>query len=231
MLIDGIHVYESIPDCMHRHVTHISEDVQRKLHEMEDFARNHHVPIIRGGAERAYMDILLTARPRHVLEIGAAIGYSGILAMLCGAESLTSIEINPDKADMARSNWDSTPYAEHMRIICGDACDILPNLCGKFDFVFMDAAKGQYPFVFDMIRPLIEHDTVVCADNVLFRGYVIDGRHCPHRMRTIQHRLQKFLGMVSEPEWHTAVFRSGHGISVSARKGTQMADCIENIGD
>ena len=203
------------------------------LEQIEKEALDTGVPIIRKEMQSFLKVLLRMKRPLHLLEVGTAVGFSAILMSEYVPEEckITTIENYEKRIPIARENFKRAGKEDQITLIEGDAFEVLKTLQGPYDFIFMDAAKGQYPFVFDMIRPLIEHDTVVCADNVLFRGYVIDGRHCPHRMRTIQHRLQKFLGMVSEPEWHTAVFRSGDGISVSARKGTQVADCIENIGD
>ena len=101
----------------------------------------------------------------------------------------------------------------------GDAGENLLQLQGKFDLVFIDAAKGQYPDYFRKVHPLLADDAVIIADNVLFRGYVRGGVEAPRRFRTIVKRLREYIDLLeNSQEFQTEIFENGDGLAVSWRK-------------
>lgn len=190
------------------------------LREMEDYAQENHVPIINEGARDAFCRIICEERPHRVLELGTAIGYSALLMAGMGAEDIevVSLELNEARAAKAKEFIRRSPYRDRIHVLYGDAAELLGSLHGPFDFVFMDAAKGQYPRYFRQILPLLEKRAVVLADNVLFRGYVLSKEKPPRRFKTITKRLREYIGLVQNtPGFTTEILPEGDGLAVSRR--------------
>lgn len=191
------------------------------LREMEGYAALHHVPIINEQGRKAFLQVVREAKPRRVLEIGTAIGYSSLLMAMNGAEDIeiTTLELSDERIKTAQGYIDRSAYAGRIRIMGGDAGEILASqLTGqKFDFVFIDAAKGQYVDYFHKIQPLLTDKAVILADNVLFRGYVQGGVPVPRRFKTIVKRLREYIGLVNTPPYVTEILENGDGLAVTRR--------------
>lgn len=189
--------------------------------EMEIYAEENHVPIIRAAARDVFLQVVKEAAPRRILEIGTAIGYSALLMAdaLPELESITTLELSEDRAALAQGYIDRSPYREKIDILTGDAGKMLNSLEEKYDLVFIDAAKGQYPDYWRKIQPLLADRATVLADNVLFRGYVLGTEPVPRRFRTIAKRLQEYLVLVEETTgFSTEILPDGDGLAVSRRR-------------
>ena len=120
---------------------------------------------------------------------------------------------------VADEYWCKSPYREHIEIIKGDAGEVLCSLKPPeegFDFVFIDAAKGQYLDYFQKIQPFLSSKAVIVADNVLFRGYVLGDEKPPRRYKTIVKRLRAYLDLVKHtPGFRTKILENGDGLSVT----------------
>ena len=194
--------------------------IEDLLREMEEYASLHQVPIINARGRKVFREILQKVRPHRILEIGTAIGYSALLAISDGAADaiVTTLELDEERAALAAAYIVRSPYAARIDIRVGDAGRLLTELRGPFDFVFMDAAKGQYPDYWRKLQPLLSSDAVVVADNVLFRGYVRSTEKPPRRYKTIVRRLQEYLALVqAAPGFVTRVYEYGDGLAVSWR--------------
>ena len=189
--------------------------------EMEIYAEENHVPIIRAAARDVFLQAVKEAAPRRILEIGTAIGYSSLLMAdaLPELESITTLELSEDRAALAQDYIERSPYREKIDILTGDAGKMLNSLEEKYDLVFIDAAKGQYPDYWRKIQPLLADRATVLADNVLFRGYVFGTEPVPRRFRTIAKRLQEYLVLVEETTgFSTEILPDGDGLAVSRRR-------------
>lgn len=188
------------------------------LREMEDYAETHHVPIIKKAAAEVLLREAEAKRPHHILEVGTAIGYSALCMAQYLAEGgrITTIELSEERADTAEGYIARSPYRDKITLLRGDAADILPTLGGTYDFVFIDAAKGQYERYLDAIEERLADGAIVTADNVLFRGYVLDENAVvPRRFRTITNRLRHFLAHLrSSEKYEIAIYPDGDGIAV-----------------
>ncbi|ORT98955.1 O-methyltransferase family protein [Anaerovibrio sp. JC8] len=188
--------------------------------EMEEYGRANHVPIINEKGMPVLLEVVRDRRPHRVLEIGTAIGYSGLLIANNAADDveIDTLELSEERAAVARAYIDRSMYKDRIKIHVGDAGENILKLTGKYDFVFIDAAKGQYPDYFRKIYPLLTEDAMVLADNVLFRGYVRGDVECPRRFRTIVKRLREYIALVSENnEFETVIREDGDGLAVSRR--------------
>ncbi len=195
-------------------------DMKQLLSEMETYAAAEHVPIINSRGREVLVEAVRDCRPHRVLEIGTAIGYSALLiAMHAAADvEITSLELNEERARLAQAYWARSVYVERIHLLPGDAGQSLLSLKGKFDFVFIDAAKGQYVDYLHKVLPLLTEHAVIAADNVLFRGYVMSSEPAPRRYRTIVRRLREYIERVSHtPGLETRIYENGDGLAITRR--------------
>ena len=195
------------------------------LREMEGYAALHHVPIINERGRQAFLQVVQEAKPHRVLEIGTAIGYSSLLMAQHGAADIeiTTLELSDERIKTAQGYIDRSAYAGRIHIMGGDAAENLLKLQltgQEFDFVFIDAAKGQYVDYFHKIQPMLADKAVILADNVLFRGYVKGGVPTPRRFKTIVKRLREYIELVSQPPYVTEILENGDGLAVTRRLDT-----------
>ena len=192
---------------------------------MEGYAALHHVPIINERGRQAFLQVVQEAKPHRVLEIGTAIGYSSLLMAQNGAADIdiTTLELSDERIKTAQGYIDRSAYADRIHIMGGDAAENLLKLQltgQKFDFVFIDAAKGQYVDYFHKIQPMLADKAVILADNVLFRGYVKGDVPTPRRFKTIVKRLREYIELVSQPPYVTEILENGDGLAVTRRLDT-----------
>ncbi|MGL4946002.1 MAG: O-methyltransferase, partial [Fusobacteriaceae bacterium] len=182
---------------------YIKSKIQEKnqlILEMEKYAEEHNVPII-SKEVAAYLQFIIRERkPKHVLEVGTAIGYSGIVM---GMEmdrdaTITTIEIDPVRMEIAKENFlKSKLKMEDIHLILGDAGEVIPKLNEEtYDFVFIDAAKGQYKKFFDDSYARLEEGGMVFIDNIMFRGYLY--KEYPSKFKTIVRKLDEFITYLYE---------------------------------
>ncbi len=188
------------------------------LKEMEKYAEENHVPIITRDIAGLLKVLIKTAGVKNILEVGTAIGYSAVHMGISAGEDffITTIERNDESAAKATEFIKKAGMESRIRIITGEAEEILKNVPGTFDMIFVDAAKGQYmEFMKDSIDKLRIGGLFVC-DNVLFRGMVAERSLLIRRKITIVKRLKKFLSFISSCEsLQTTIIPMGDGISIS----------------
>lgn len=198
------------------------EDFTALLAEMKEYGEKKHVPIININALEILLSAVEAKKPHRVLEIGTAIGYSALHIASKAADNveIITLELSEERAAEAQSFIDRSCYKNNIHIVAGDAGENIFKQTGSFDFVFIDAAKGQYVDYFHKVYPLLTEDAVVAADNVLFRGYVRDGVPVPRRFKTIVKRLREYIELVSSNgEFTTRIYENGDGLAVSQRMG------------
>ena len=198
----------------------MTSEQERVLRDMERYAAAHHVPIIGENAREAFLGVVREVRPHRVLEIGTAIGYSTLLIALNSADDvqITSLEFNEERHRLAQSYIERAGMSNHVNLLLGDAGELLMRLDGTYDFVFIDAAKGQYVDYLQKVMPLLASNGVIAADNVLFRGYVRSDEKPPRRFKTIVKRLRMYLELVTKPPFQTEILENGDGLAVTRRK-------------
>lgn len=198
------------------------DTLQKILITMQDYAHAHNVPIISQEGGRLLQAVTTAAKPVSILEIGTAIGYSTLLlaASMPPNGKITTIEQDETRIELARSFLTQAGKFDQVTIIAGDASEVLPTLTGNFDLVFIDAAKGQYLDYLHKIMDKLSPKAVIVADNVLFRGWVLDDSNAPRRYRTIIKRLKAYLDFVTKNnQFKTVVHPIGDGMAVSYYQG------------
>ena len=192
------------------------------LREMETYAEKNNVPILNANGRRFYAQFIREAQPHRILELGTAIGYSALLALSLAPEDCTvdTVELDPARYGIARENFARTPLGARVTQHLGDAGDVAGHLAQEgqsFDFIFLDAAKAQYPDYFRKVTPMLAAGGTLVADNVLFRGYVLHPVLMPRRFETIVSRLQEYLQLANTPPYQTEIFPRGDGLARTRR--------------
>lgn len=172
-----------------------------ELNSIKHNAKNYGIPIIRSESHKVLEQIVSEKQPKRILEIGTAVGYSGILMLKTATKAtLTTIEHNKDFAASARQNFKHEKVSKRAKIIIGDCMvEVAKMLASKsydnhFDFIFLDGPKAQYELILDNLVMLLAPGGTIVADNVLFRGYVTGAENAPtKRYKTIIKRLNNFI--------------------------------------
>ena len=205
-----LHSLEQEPDALLKKLRLEAEDSQ--------------VPIVRIETESLIKTLLKLTKPRRILEIGTAIGYSTIsMAYTVPDARIVTIENYPRRILKARANIRRAGIENRIELIEGDAGEVLRELASSaegregFDFIFLDAAKGQYLIWLPLIKKLMHRDSVLLADNVLQEGTVTESRFAvARRERTTHERMREFLYTIKHDEsLESAVLDVGDGVSLS----------------
>lgn len=162
--------------------------------EIEDFAKENRVPIIRPLSRKILLDEIKSLNPAQILEIGTAIGFSGCLILQATQDSiLTTIELNENSYNIAKENFYRFGFASRVNQILGDATEVVKTLKTKFDFIFLDGPKSQYVKQLPYLISLLNTGGMLIADNVLFMGQVLSDVYPKHKHRTMIFNLRKFI--------------------------------------
>lgn len=192
------------------------------LDEIEKEALDTYVPIIRKEMQNFLKMFLSVTKPKRILEVGTAVGFSAILMAEYNPADchITTIENYEKRIPIAKENFKRAGKENQITLIEGDATEVLKELTEPYDFIFMDAAKGQYiHFMPDILRLLKSGGTLI-SDNVLQDGDIIESRYIvTRRNRTIHKRMRDYLyELTHHEELVTAVLPIGDGITVSSKK-------------
>ena len=192
------------------------------LDTIEKEAIETYVPIIRKEMQTFLKLLLAMKKPARILEVGTAVGFSAILMAEYDPvkAQITTIENYEKRIPIARENFRRAGKESQITLIAGDAAEVLKTLDEPYDFIFMDAAKGQYIHFLPEILRLLKKDGVLVSDNVLQDGDIIESRFIVNRRnRTIHKRMRDYLYELTHREdLVTAVLPIGDGITVSTKK-------------
>lgn len=192
------------------------ENLRKKSALEESYA-----PIVQKSTEQLIITLLKILKPRRVLEIGTAVGYSAILMAdnLPKDSAIVTVERYKKHADIAVDNVFEAGYEKKIRVVEGEAAEVLHWLDEGFDFVFLDAAKGQYiEFLPDIMR-ILNKGGVLLSDNILYHGMIEDEDKVERRKITIVKRLHMYLEeIMNNPELTTSIIPIGDGVALSVKK-------------
>lgn len=193
------------------------------LQELREFAENRKVPIILKDTEGLILSLLRIKKPKRLLEIGAAIGYSACcFADGCGC-SVTTVEADEEAYEAACTNIESLGFSELVEVIHGDARNVLENMASVndeqqlYDVVFIDAAKSHYKAFWDLALPLCSQDALIICDNVLMKGMTASDEYDPNRKyKTSIRKMREFIKYITNLDYaETCILPVGDGVSVS----------------
>lgn len=208
-------------EYIEEYILSILPENEEYLKELELYASENHVPIIDKEVAQFLKVLLKIDKPKNILEIGTAIGYSSLIMASSTAKNckIKTIERRLDMIELAEKNINNTDYKDKIKILHGEADEILLNLDEKFDFIFLDAAKGHYLDFFNNCTNLLESKGVIVSDNVLFRGMVASDELVIRRKKTIVKRLREYLEYISRLEgYETSIIPIGDGVALTYKE-------------
>ena len=191
------------------------------LDELEKQALADDVPIIRKDTQSLLRFLLTLEKPLNILEVGCAVGFSALLMARYSedATKITTIEKFEKRISVAKRNFEKYDDKKKITLLEGDAAEILAELDGQYDFIFMDAAKGQYINFLPDCKRLLRKGGLLISDNVLQDGDVMESRFAvTRRNRTIHERMREYLFAIKhDPELESVILTVGDGMAISCK--------------
>lgn len=193
---------------------------KKELEIIKQEALEEHIPIIMDDTLEVIEKELKNNPPKRILEIGTAVGYSAMCfsEFLAEGGKIDTIERDEERIEQAKINIKNVGVEDKINIYEGDAVEILPTISEKYDMVFIDAAKGKYPFFLKEALRMINENGIIFADNILYKGYVMSDYN-KHKQRTAVRNLREYIKEVSEnPNLETEILEVGDGLAISKIK-------------
>ena len=191
-----------------------------KLKQIKKKALEEHIPIIMDDTLFEIEKRMEKEPPKKILEIGTAVGYSAICFSKFLAENgkIDTIERDEERVKEAKQNIKEMNLDDKINIYVGDAVEILPNLDDKYDMIFIDAAKGKYPFFLAEALRMLAINGTIFADNILYKGYVMSDYN-KHKQRTAVRNLREYIQETTEnPLLDTEILEVGDGLAITKLK-------------
>ena len=188
------------------------------LREIEIYAAENHIPIVHKEVGVLLQVLTKIAGAKKVLEIGTAIAYSALLFSEAMGEDghITTIERNKRMIPLAKENIQKAGKTENIRLIEGDATEIIKQLKEKYDLIFLDGAKGHYKYLLKESIDLLNPGGILISDNILYRGMVATDKLVVRRQRTIVNRMREYLRYIcNHPQLNTSIIPIGDGLAIS----------------
>lgn len=188
------------------------------LGEIYDEAVKLDVPVINLETARLLEIIVKIKHPKRILEIGTAVGFTSVIMAggLADGGKIDTIEIEAEIAQIAAENFSRAGITKNINLIIGDAADVLVNMKKTYDFIFIDAAKGQYGRYYELCSEMVAKGGIVFADNVLYRGMTAGGAKINRRQQLLVNRLREFIKTaVADEKFITDILSLGDGICIS----------------
>lgn len=188
----------------------------QSLQEFREWAISINIPIVRGKTEKLLIEKVKEIKPKKILEIGTAVGYSGTLMLKNSNALLTTLELDEERFLMAKTKFKEFEVDNRVKQVLGDAKEYLKETQEKFDFIFLDGPKSHYVEYLENLIEMLNEGGAIFADNVLFRNLVLNNEEPPKKYRTIVRNLRKFLKELEKNEkLSTKIYEIEDGISFS----------------
>jgi predicted O-methyltransferase YrrM len=192
------------------------------LRGLEEFAAENKIPIAEPETARFLSVLTKLKRPKRILEVGCAIGYSSIIMSegLSDGGSILTLEYNPEMVQLARANVKKAGLEDTINVVEADAKDYLAYIDEDeiFDIVFLDGPKAHYLFMLDDAVRLLKKGGLLISDNVLFKGMTADDDHFARRKVTIINRLREYIDtLMAHPQLETSILSQGDGVTLSVK--------------
>lgn len=211
-----------VDERMIAYIRSLDDNMPQALAELEKQALQDEVPIIRKETRSLLRVLLAAVRPQKILEVGTAVGFSALFMLeYSPVEShITTIEKYDKRIPIAKDNFRRFGRERQVTFLEGDAADILKQLDGQYDMIFMDAAKGQYIHFLPDVCRLLRSGGMLVSDNVLQDGDVVQSRFAvTRRNRTIHSRMREYLYVLHHHEQLvTTLLPTGDGVTISVKK-------------
>ncbi|ABP66508.1 O-methyltransferase, family 3 [Caldicellulosiruptor saccharolyticus DSM 8903] len=207
-------------DILNQFIRSKLTNIDRELLKIEEYAKKHNIPIVSREVSRLLTILTMLRKPKRILEIGTAIGYSTLSMHIGFPEAkIISIEMDFDMVMQAKRNVKEFNAEDKITIIGGEAEEVLQAIDGEFDMIFFDAAKAQYIDYFNLTKDKMSKECLLVCDNVLFKGMVVGRRYLVRRKITITKRMNKFIKMIEDdPEFVMTLLPISDGVLIAIKK-------------
>ncbi|MCU9613964.1 O-methyltransferase [Caldibacillus lycopersici] len=189
--------------------------------EMEQYAKEEHVPIMDPYSMETLLLLLQLYKPKAILEIGAAIGYSALRMASRTDAKIVTVERDEKRISDAKKFINQANKADQIVLLEGDAFDLVDQVAAyaPFDCMFIDAAKGQYQRFFEAFEPYMAESHVIITDNVLFRGFVYNGQYENKRLANLAKKIDQYNHwLITNQAYQTVILPVGDGMAISIKK-------------
>ena len=210
-----------VKELVQDYIRNTLKDKEGLLKELEDYAHENNVPIIHKEVSELLKVLLKMKKPKRILEVGCAIGYSSILfASTLGEDvEIITVERNEKMIEKAKENIKLAGFENNITILEGDAEEKLKEVQGEFDIIFLDAAKGQYQLFYDMVIDKLKVDGLLISDNILYQGMVAHDSFVIRRKKTIVKRMRSYLDYISNCDYlSTSLIPIADGVALSYKQ-------------
>ncbi|WP_082195494.1 O-methyltransferase [Bacillus testis] len=211
-------------DGINKYLEELIPQRNELLSKMENYAQEHHVPIMELVGIEAMLQLLRLHQPSSILEIGCAIGYSSLrMAYALPEARIVTLERHPERIKAAKSFLSQSSEGSRITLLEGDALELADQVKshGPFDAIFIDAAKGQYTRFFELYEPFLAPGGMIISDNVLFKEQVIlpEEEIATRRKRSLVRKIKHFNSWLMEHEdYDSVILPIGDGMAVSKKK-------------
>lgn len=201
-----------------RYIRETLKDKDGLLKELEEYALEYNVPIVHKEVSDMLKVLLKVQKPKNILEVGCAIGYSSILFSTStnGEAKIITVERNETMIEKAKENFKKSGFDNNITLLEGDAEELLKNVEGEFDMIFLDAAKGQYKLFYDLVIDKLKVGGLLISDNILYKGMIADDTLVMRRKKTIVKRMRNYLDYICNCDYlSTSLIPIGDGVALS----------------
>ncbi len=216
-----------VDERMTTFINALDEGLPERLAKLEQEALADDVPIIRKDMQAFLKYMMYQCRPKRILEVGTAVGFSALLMSEYATQAdITTIENYDKRIPIAKENFRRFGRDNRINLIEGDALEVMKGLSAEYDFIFMDAAKGQYINYLPEVLRLLKNGGTLVSDNVLQDGDIIESKYAViRRDRTIHTRMRDYLYELKHNEkLVTVILPVGDGITVSIKKQENLPE-------
>jgi predicted O-methyltransferase YrrM len=210
-----------VNELVQDYIRNTLQDKEGLLKELEDYAAEHKVPIVHKEVSEFLKVLLKVQKPKRILEVGCAIGYSSILfASTIGNDvEIITVERNEKMIEKAKENIKLAGFEKNITILEGDAEEKLKEVEGEFDMIFIDAAKGQYQLFYDLVIDKLKVDGLLISDNILYQGMVAHDDFVVRRKITIVKRMRNYLDYICNCNYlNTSLIPIADGVALSYKQ-------------
>ena len=190
------------------------------LNELKQNALEEHIPILMDDTLEKIEEIIKEKNPKRILEIGTAVGYSASCFAKASKEDciIDTIELDVERAKKAIENIEAIGFKNRINVLIGNAVEILPTLNEEYDIIFIDANKGKYPYFLQEAIRLSKNGSLILADNILYKGYVMSDYN-KHKQRTAVRHLREYIAEINANEnLESEILEIGDGLAISKVK-------------
>ena len=212
-------------DIVTEYINQFYRPKTEEIAKLREEAEAEHVPIILRETEQFLATMLTIIKPKKILEIGCAVGYSSMFFAAQSDAEIVTVEKDPDVFETASRNILRMGYQPRITVLCGDGEEKIEELAAEgndgFDFVFIDAAKSHYKRFFNAARKVCTENAVIVSDNVLFQGRVASDIYDPAgKYKTNIRKMREFLDYITDlPDAETSIAAVGDGLAITVLPG------------